>query len=151
MGKHSQTFLSVFLLSLSLCNNPPSYRFLSVHSCSKLQKLMLSSHSLWHNKNLIYIIKISHTKLLFSLCTPGDVKHSQTFLSLSLSLQNLCNLPQRKVVSTQLQNSKTPNGLQRVPTGYNGLERVPTSPNGFERGGEEERSMTRFIISPILQ
>jgi hypothetical protein len=131
MGKHSQTFLSVFLLSLSLCNNPPSYRFLSVHSCSKLQKLMLSSHSLWHNKNLIYIIKISHTKLLFSLCTPGDVKHSQTFLSLSLSLQNLCNLPQRKVVSTQLQNSKTP--------------------NGFERGGEEERSMTRFIISPILQ
>ena len=72
------------------------------------------------------------------------------FLSLSLSLQNLlCNLPQRKVVSTQLQTGY--NGSQRVTTGPNGLERVPsqrvpTGSNGFE-GGEEERSMTR-LLSP---
>jgi hypothetical protein len=78
----------------------------------------------------------------FSLWWAGDgfsFSLSQSFFSL------LCNLPQRKVVSTQLQNSKRvttgPNGLQRVTTGP-----VPTGSNGFDGGGEE-RSMTR-LLSP---
>jgi hypothetical protein len=151
MGKHSQTFLSVFLLSLSLSAIIHHHTGFSQSTAAQNYKNLCCP--LIHcdtNKNLIYIIKISHTKLLFSLCTPGDVKHSQTFLSLSLSLQNLCNLPQRKVVSTQLQNSKrVTTGPKRVTTGPNGLERVPSQrvPTGSNGGGGEERSMTR-LLSP---
>ncbi|MFN9899430.1 MAG: hypothetical protein ACK55Z_11700 [bacterium] len=54
------------------------------------------------------------------------------FPFLSLSLSSLCVIYPTRGRSV---HSKTPNGLQRVPTGYNGLERVPTGSNGFDGGG----------------
>ena len=99
---------------------------------------------------IIKILKFNFLTQNFSLSLwwAGD---GETFsFSLSQSFFSLlCNLPQRKVVSTQLQTGY--NGSQRVTTGPNGLERVPsqrvpTGSNGFE-GGEEERSMTR-LLSP---
>ena len=73
------------------------------------------------------------------------------FLSLSLSLQNLlCNLPQRKVVSTQLQTGY--NGSQRVTTGPNGLKRVPSQrvPTGLTGGGGERKGQWHVYYLPTI-
>ena len=55
------------------------------------------------------------TQNFFSLWWAGDVmgKH---FPFLSLSLSSLCVIYPR---GRSVHSSKTPNGLQRVPTGYN--------------------------------
>ena len=75
------------------------------------------------------------------------------FPFLSLSLSSLCCVIYHHRGRSSVHSSKTPNGLQRVPTGYNGSQRVrtgpvPTGSNGFDGGrGGEERSMTR-LLSP---
>ena len=104
---------------------------------------MLSSHSFIHC-GIIKILKFNFLTQNFSLCcrAAGDVKHTFSF-SLSLSLSSLCCVIYPRGRSS-VHSSKTPNGLQRVPTGYNGSQRVPT---GLRGGGGEERSMTR-LLSP---
>ena len=143
--------LAVFLLQ-NLCVIYPRGR--SVHSCSKnyIKNLCCPLiHSLWHTSKILKFNFLTQNFSL-SLCVVGPqvMEKHFPFLSLSLSLQNLlCNLPQRKVVSTQLQTGY--NGSQRVTTGPNGLERVPsqrvpTGSNVFE-GGRGKVNDT-FIISP---
>ena len=99
---------------------------------------------------IIKILKFNFLTQNFSLSLwwAGD---GETFsFSLSQSFFSLlCNLPQRKVVSTQLQTGY--NGSQRVTTGPNGLERVPSQrvPTGSNGGGRGKVNDT-FIISPQL-
>ena len=90
------------------------------------------------------------TQNFFSLCcrAAGDVKHTKTFLSLSLSSLCCVIYPRgRSSVHSSKRVTTGPNGLQRIPTGYNGSQRVPTGLTGGGGGGKVNDT---FIISPQL-
>ena len=109
--------------------------FSPVHSSTKLHKLILSFiHSLSHNSKILKFFFL--TQNFFSLwwacvrwCKTFSFSLSQSFFSL------LCNLPQQRKVSTQLQTDS--NRSQRVTTGYNGSQRVTTGSNSGDGGGRK--------------
>jgi len=84
----------------SLCVIYPYRGFSQYTAATKTTKLLKNQKfncGIMKFKNFLFLLK----KIFFSLCcrAAGDVKHTKTFLS--LFLLSLCNLPQRKVVSTQ--------------------------------------------------
>ena len=109
-------------------------------STAQQNYINLSSHSFIHcrkNKILKFFFLTQNFFSLWWAC----VRWCKTFsFSLSQSFFSLCNLPQQRKVSTQLQTVS--NGSQRVTTGYNGSQRVTTGSNSGGGGGKVNDPLT---------